>query len=122
MSEAISTGQKAVIVFFGVCCLVAFTNVVRFVLSGTKIGILFGLAQCISVLFSAAAGWYLYKSAKAGWYLAFVVVLNYFSSFANLKLTWNIFTITFSAGMLAVLVWLLRPKVKARFGVKLGFS
>ncbi len=122
MSTTISTGQRAVIAFFGVCCLVAFTNVVRFVLTGTKIGVLFGLAQCVFILFAGSAGWYLYKSAKAGWYLACVVVLNWFSSLVNLGVTWNVYYAVFSAGMLAVLVWLLRPKVKARFGVKFGFS
>ena len=122
MSATISTSQKAVIAFLGVCCLVAFTNVVRLVLTGTKLGVLFGLAQCVFILFAGSAGWYLYKSAKAGWYLAFVVVLNWFSSIVNLRVTWNIYYIVFSAGMLAVLVWLLRPKVKAQFGVKFGFS
>jgi hypothetical protein len=119
MSTTISTGQKAVIAFLGVCCLVAFTNVVRFVLTGNKIG---GLAQCVFILFAGSAGWHLYKSAKAGWYLAFLVVLNWFSALLNLRVTWNLYYIVFSAGMLSVVVWLLRPKVKAQFGVKFGFS
>jgi hypothetical protein len=122
MSTTISTGQKAVIAFLGVCCLVAFTNVARLVLTGTKLGVLFGLAQCVFILFAGSAGWYLYKSAKAGWYLAFVVVLNWFSALLNLRVTWSLYYIVFSAGMLSVLVWLLRPKVKAQFGVKFGFS
>jgi hypothetical protein len=122
MSGPISTDQKAVVIFFGICCLSALTDVIRFVLTGTKLGVVYGLAQCIFIFFAGSAGWYLYKSVKAGWYLAFVVILNWFSSLLNLRVKWDLYYVVFSAGMLAVLVWLLRPKVKGRFGVRLGFS
>jgi hypothetical protein len=120
--EAMTFGQKTVIGFFAVCCALALTNVIRFAVSGTKVGILFALAQCVFILFAGSAAWYLYQSKKAGWYLSALVVLNWFSALVNLKLAWGIFTAAFSAGMFAVLLWLLRSSVRARFGVKFGLS
>jgi len=78
----------------------------------------FALAQSMFILFTGAAAWYLYQSKRAGWYLSFIVVLNWFGSVTSLRGVWNLFTSVFTVGMIAVLIWLLRAEVRARFEVK----
>jgi hypothetical protein len=64
------------------------------------------------------AAWYLYQSKKAGWYLTLTVVLIWFLALPTIKILWSAYTIALTLGMFAVLVWLLRPGVKANYGVK----
>ena len=114
----ISVGQSRVVAFFAVCCTLAMVNVVRGLLTRTSDGMFFALAQCVFILFTGAAAWYLYQSKKAGWYLSLLVVLNWFGSVASLRDVRNILTSVFTVGMIAVLIWLFRADVKARFEVK----
>jgi high-affinity Fe2+/Pb2+ permease len=64
------------------------------------------------------ASWYLYQSKKAGWYLTLALVLGWFLALPIMKIVWSAYTIILTAGMLAVLVWLLQSSVKENYGVK----
>jgi len=65
------------------------------------------------------AAWKLYQSKKAGWYLTLIFVLAWFLVLPTIRILWSAYTIAFTFGMFAVLVWLLQPSVKANYGVKI---
>jgi len=117
-NTTISVGQSRVVAFFAACCALALMNVVRGLLTRASNGMPFALTQCIFILFTGSAAWYLYQSKKTGWYLSLIAVLNWFGSVANLRGIWHLLTSVFTVGMIVVLIWLFRPEVRARFEVK----
>jgi ribose/xylose/arabinose/galactoside ABC-type transport system permease subunit len=76
---------------------------------------------CAFFALTTAAAWYLYVSKKAGWYLSLTVALSWFAGLIAglITMSWNLFTIVMTVGMVAVLIWLFLPSVTAHFGVKI---
>ncbi|GAC1631730.1 MAG: hypothetical protein NVS9B14_04010 [Candidatus Acidiferrum sp.] len=77
----------------------------------------FVAAQFAFVLLSAMSAWYLYQSKSAGWYLGLATALNWFAMLGVKAIALNGYAIVVSAGMVVVLVWLLRPSVRTHLGV-----
>ena len=120
MSESlVSIGQSRVVGFFAVCCLLALMNAARGLLEATSNGLFFSVTQCVFILLTGSAAWNLYQSRKIGWYLSLIVILNWFGAITNLRAAWNALTSIFTVGMIAVLIWLFRQDVRARFEIRL---
>jgi hypothetical protein len=83
--------------------------------------VVFAVGWCAFVLLTAAAAGYLYVSKRAGWYLSLTVALSWFAGLITgvVRLSWNLFTIVMTVGMVAVLIWLFLPSVTEHFGVKI---
>jgi hypothetical protein len=117
-ANSVILAQSRVVSFFVICCFSAGIGVVRGLISGTRPGLGFVVAQSLFIFFTGAASWYLYQSKKAGWYLSVLVVLNWFLRLASMRIGWNLFVNLISVGMIIVLIWLFLPKVKAHFDLK----
>jgi hypothetical protein len=114
---SIQLGQSRVVWFFALSCLFGGYGMVRTLLSGLHVSILFALGWSGFVLLMGTAAWYLYVSKRAGWYLSLIVALTWLA--ALITMSWNFFTIVLTIGMVAVLIWLFLPGVTAHFGVKI---
>ena len=64
------------------------------------------------------SAWYLYQTKSAGWYLSFATVLNWFLMLGLKVIALNTFAVLVSAGMIVVIVWLLRPSIRTHLGVR----
>jgi hypothetical protein len=114
---SIHIGQSRVVWFFTLSCLFGGFGITRTLLSGLRIGVPFALGWCTFILLMGTAAWYLYVSKRAGWYLSLIVTLTWLAGL--ITMSWNLFTIILTVGMVTVLIWLFLPGVTAHFGVKI---
>jgi hypothetical protein len=118
---SVHIGQSRVVWFFVLSCIYGGLPVARTLLSGPEVSVVFAVGWCAFVLLTAAAAGYLYVSKRAGWYLSLTVALSWFAGLITgvVRLSWNLFTIVMTVGMVAVLIWLFLPSVTEHFGVKI---
>jgi hypothetical protein len=122
MSEMVSGGQRFTVGFLVLCCALGLLNVARGLISGSRLGILFALAQIVFILFAGTAAWNIYRWKKVGWYLGFLVVLQWLSGIVNLRGEVGWLTLALTVPMAALAIWLYLPAVRARFNVKKVFG
>jgi len=116
-ATSIHLSQSRVVWFFALSCIFGGRGVALTLLSGLKTNLPFTLGWGLFVLLTATAAWYLCLSRRAGWYLSLLVALSWFAGL--ITMSWNLFTIVMTVGMVAVLIWLFLPNVTAHFGVKI---
>lgn len=114
MTPVVQKGQLAAVFFLVICAVLQATTAVRFLLTMTKLGVLFALACGVFIFFVGAAAWHIYYWKPAGRFIGFFVVLQWFGAMLNAR---SVGTVTYvlSVPMTAFGIWLLLPEVKEQF-------
>jgi len=118
-TNSIYLGQSRVVGFFAVCCVLAGLGLFRGLVSGGRIRPGFAIAECAFVLIMGIAAWYLYQSKEGRLVFNVDRCTRLVPGLADHQNTWSAYTIAFTFGVFAVLVWLLQPRVKANYGEKI---
>ena len=114
MSSVAATGRQLAVFFLMLCSALALINAVKYLLTMTKLGILFALASGVFIFFVGTAAWQIFYWKPAGRFWGFFVVLQWFGALLNGR---NVGAITYvlSAPMAIFGIWLLLPEVKQEF-------
>src|SRR5258708_1670829 len=101
---SIHISQSRVVWFLALSCIFGGRGVAQTLLSGLNISLPFAVGWGLFVVLTATAAWCLYQSKRAGWYLSLIVALSWLAGL--FMISWNLFTIVMTVGMVSVLIWL----------------
>ena len=122
MTKNFDVGQRLVVGFLIFCSGTGFFNLLYGLTRGTKLAVIFGLAQLVFATVTGLTAWKIYYWKKDGWYLGWFVILQWVSALVNFRGGLGWFTWVASLGIIGMALWLRLPDVKAKFEIKKAFG